>query len=75
VQRYRIDDKMLATEHTADRALLLLRAGYEWHPRGVGGYIFPWAGAAITHEVSGDAGAYAQWPVVPYVTLDLGWRY
>jgi hypothetical protein len=75
MQRYEVVDRATMERHQFDCALLLLRAGYEWHPRGLGGYIFPWVGAAITPEVGGDSGAYDPRPVVPYVTLDLGWRF
>ena len=55
-------------------ALAMVRAGYEWHPWGHGGYLFPWVGAAFTPEVSGDHGFYDTVPVQPYVAIDLGWR-
>ena len=54
--------------------LVLARAGYEWHPWGYGGYIFPWVGAAFTQKVAGDTGAYDTLPVIPYLTVDIGWR-
>jgi hypothetical protein len=54
--------------------LVLARAGYEWHPWGYGGYLFPWVGAAFTVRVAGDPGAYDTIPVQPYAAIDLGWR-
>jgi hypothetical protein len=55
-------------------ALVLVRGGYEWHPGGWGGYLFPWVGAAIDVKVAGDPGAYHPATVLPYFTVDLGWR-
>jgi hypothetical protein len=55
-------------------ALVLVRAGYEWHPWGYGGYVFPWVGGAFTTKVSGSQGEYDTIPVQPYLTVDLGWR-
>ncbi len=55
-------------------ALILLRAGYEWHPGGHGGYVFPWLGAAFTPRLSGDASDVDTLPVTPYLTIDVGWR-
>lgn len=52
--------------------LILARAGYEWHPRGIRFYFFPWAGAAWTPRVSGD---YDAGSVQPYAAVDLGWRF
>lgn len=74
-QRYEVVDRMSGGRQAFDCALVLLRGGYEWHPRGIGGYVFPWAGVAITPEVGGDSGTYDPRPLVPYVTLDLGWRF
>ncbi len=53
----------------------LVRAGYEWHPGGRGGYLMPWVGAAYTTTISGDPGAYRVFPVLPYAAVDLGWRF
>jgi hypothetical protein len=65
----------LGAESTRFASLLVLaRAGYEWHPWGYGGYVFPWAGAAFLTKVAGDTGDYDTLPVVPYVTVDVGWR-
>ncbi|MCA9673605.1 MAG: hypothetical protein H6709_11935 [Kofleriaceae bacterium] len=55
-------------------ALILLRAGYEWHPTREGLFVFPWLGAAITRAIAGDAGPYDTIPVTPYAAIDLGWR-
>jgi len=56
--------------------MVLVRAGYEWHPAASSGaYLMPWIGAAYTHTISGDAGAYRVFPVLPYAACDLGWRF
>jgi len=72
-QQYRATG--LGTDAIFTDIMLLVRAGYEWHPRGGGGYLMPWVGAAMTGTVSGSAGAYDVFPVLPYAACDLGWRF
>jgi hypothetical protein len=63
---------MGATSARSTALLVLARGGYEWHPAGAGFYLFPWAGVAVTPKIAGD---YPAPSVVPYLTVDLGWRF
>ncbi len=78
LQQYRARGPAPATsEAIFTDAIILLRAGYEWHPlaRHAGAYLMPWVGAAYTRTVSGDPGLYDVFPVLPYAACDLGWRF
>ncbi len=78
VQRFQVGNEQEGTAQAEFSTLLLMiHTGYRWFPSASGLYLQPWAGLGYAGKISGEtqvgSRTYAVSPVVPFMTLHLGY--
>jgi hypothetical protein len=80
IQNYKIsNDSFPDTQSTYSNLLIMPSIGYTWHPFKFPLYLKPWMGIGYTTKVSGNNSVsgmeYNIAPLVPFVTLHLGYTF
>jgi hypothetical protein len=80
IQNYKINNSNLGNEESKYSNLLLMPSiGYNWHPFKLPLYFKPWFGLGYTTKISGsniiDESEYNINPLVPFVTLHIGYTF